>query len=352
MIAGERDRARPLFDVQAERARGLGDERVLADVLGMLANLECRAGNAELARRRADAAVEMVRSIQEPVSLAFVLYWSGRVRALLGLVEEAHADIEEAIEASERLGHKLFRICCVDVLGYLSLATGRLDAAQDHLESVLDGVREVRWREPAALDAFQHLAEVYVLRGDLDRAEAVLEDLATRLSPASGVRPRAGALRVRGLIAAARGDADAAVSLLEESLVLQARLPEPHESGRTLLHLGSLLRRANRRRAARDRLEEAVRVLDGCGARVWAERARSELGRIGGRPVRTGALTPTEQQIADLVAAGRSNHEVARALSLSPKTVEWNLSKIYRKLHVRSRSELGAKLRKRRAEAV
>jgi DNA-binding CsgD family transcriptional regulator len=301
--------------------------------------------------RLADAAVVLARRLQEPASLAFVLYWSGRVRALLGLVDDAHADIDEAIDASERVGHKLFRICCVDVLGYLGLATGRLDVAQDHLEAVLEGLREVDWREPAPLDVFQHLAEVYVLRGDLLAAEAVLDDLESRISPAGGVRMRAVALRVRGLLAAARGDVDGAVSLLEGSLALQARLPEPHESGRTRLHLGSVLRRANRKRAARDTLEEAVRVLDACGARVWVERARSELERIGGRPVRTGALTPTERQIADLVAAGRTNHEVARALSLSPKTVEWNLSKIYRKLGVRSRSELGAKLRKR-AQAI
>ena len=150
-------------------------------------------------------------------------------------------------------------------------------------------------------------------------------------------------------MAAARGDVECGISLLDKSLAIQARLPEPHESGRTLLALGSLLRQANRKRAARDMLEEALRTLDGCGASLWGERARAELARIGGRPLRAGALTPTEQQIADLVVAGGSNQEVARSLSLSSKTVEWNLSKIYRKLHVRSRGELTAKLNARRS---
>jgi len=153
---------------------------------------------------------------------------------------------------------------------------------------------------------------------------------------------------VRGLVAAQRGDPERAEELLRESLRVQARRPEPHESGRTLLHLGTVLRRANRKRDAHETLTEAVRTLDSCGSRVWADRARSDLERISGRALRSGALTGTESQIAALVAAGRSNHEVARALSLSPKTVEWNLSKIYRKAGVRSR-ELAAKLARRRA---
>jgi DNA-binding CsgD family transcriptional regulator len=81
------------------------------------------------------------------------------------------------------------------------------------------------------------------------------------------------------------------------------------------------------------------------GAALWADRARRELARIGGRRSSGAALTGTEQQIADLVASGKSNAEVAQTLSISVKTVEWNLSKIYRKLHVASRTELAAKLR-------
>jgi DNA-binding CsgD family transcriptional regulator len=80
------------------------------------------------------------------------------------------------------------------------------------------------------------------------------------------------------------------------------------------------------------------------GAVLWAERARSERSRIGGRAASNGALTETERQIASLVATGRSNADVARALSITPKTVEWNLSKVYRKLRVSSRTELAAKL--------
>ena len=83
-------------------------------------------------------------------------------------------------------------------------------------------------------------------------------------------------------------------------------------------------------------------VFEELGASIWAERARREVARIGGRAAVRPGLSATEAAIADLVSAGRSNHEVAAALHLSPKTVEWNLSKIYRKLGVRSRAELAA----------
>jgi DNA-binding CsgD family transcriptional regulator len=96
---------------------------------------------------------------------------------------------------------------------------------------------------------------------------------------------------------------------------------------------------------AREALERALAIFERLGARLDVERTRAERARIGGRSTAAGGLTATEQRIAELVAAGRSNAEVAKELVVSPRTVEWNLSKIYRKLRVRSRAELTAKLR-------
>jgi DNA-binding CsgD family transcriptional regulator len=73
---------------------------------------------------------------------------------------------------------------------------------------------------------------------------------------------------------------------------------------------------------------------------LWVDRTRSELGRIGGRAPSSVELTPTEERVARLVADGKSNREVAKALFLTVRTVEWNLGRIYRKLGVRSRTEL------------
>jgi ATP/maltotriose-dependent transcriptional regulator MalT len=346
IAAGEFERARSLIDKDLSIARDFGDDRVVSELLAALAYLEARVGHASRAQTLAEEAVELARQLQEPGVLGFALYRRARVQALLGRPEGARTDAEEVITA---VGWGLWRMLAADVLGYVALTLGQLDTAADHFEHVLDRLHEWGWRDPSLVDAHHLLAEVYALRGELQRAEGVLDELETMARPLDRTRSLAGALRVRGLIAAALGDAERAEELLRESLRVQARRSEPHESGRTLLHLGSVLRRANRKRAARAALENAVRTLDGCGSRALADLARSELARVGGRPPQTGSMTPTEEQIAGLVAAGKSNHEVAKALSLSPKTVEWNLSKIYRKLGVRSRTELAVKLARRQA---
>ena len=118
----------------------------------------------------------------------------------------------------------------------------------------------------------------------------------------------------------------------------------PFEHGRSLLALGTVRRRLQQKLAARETLEEARLLLDRLGARIWTARAEAELRRIGGRRNPAGsALSETESQIAALVSNGHTNSEVAVALQISRKTVEWNLSKIYRKLDVRSRTELAAR---------
>jgi DNA-binding CsgD family transcriptional regulator len=106
--------------------------------------------------------------------------------------------------------------------------------------------------------------------------------------------------------------------------------------------LGTLNRRTRRKAAARAALQEALDDLEAMGARLWAERARAELARIGGRAP-AGGLTPTEERVAELVAEGRSNKEVADALFVSVRTVEANLTRIYAKLGIRSRAELASR---------
>ena len=105
---------------------------------------------------------------------------------------------------------------------------------------------------------------------------------------------------------------------------------------------GAVERRAKRKREARDTLTKALEVFDGLGAALWADKARAELARIGGRAASSLDLTPTEARVAELVAAGGTNREVADALFVSVHTVEANLKRIYRKLGIRSRTELAS----------
>ena len=154
----------------------------------------------------------------------------------------------------------------------------------------------------------------------------------------------AACLRCRGLLAAARGDPDGAFAVYTDAIDAYESVPTPFERGRTYLALGRLQRRLKRRHAAHDSLGSALAIFETLGARLWVRQSLNELAQLGGRRTQDGNLTTTESRIAMLVAQGSTNRQVADALFLSPKTVEWNLSKIYRKLHVRSRTELAAKL--------
>jgi DNA-binding CsgD family transcriptional regulator len=231
------------------------------------------------------------------------------------------------------------------VLAFLALAEGAFEEAL----AALEGMRERRARigigEPGIFPFDADEIEALVGAGRIDEAEALADELEARGGQLERARLLATGARCRGLVLAARGDLQAAAAALEQALDEHTRLPVPLEHGRTLLALGTVQRRTNQKRAARESLEQALAIFTEIGARLWVEKARVEMGRIGGRAVpREGELTATERAIADLVAAGRTNHEVAAALSLSPRTVQWNLSKIYRKVGVRSRTELAAAL--------
>jgi len=151
-------------------------------------------------------------------------------------------------------------------------------------------------------------------------------------------------VRCRALLLASQGDVGRAELILAEAIGLHELVVQPLERARTLVALGVVRRRSRQRRAARTALEEAVGAFDTLGASAWAERARAELRRFGGRAPAGDRLTPSEQRVAELVAAGRTNREIASELFISVRTVEWNLAKIFRKLGVRSRTELAALL--------
>jgi DNA-binding CsgD family transcriptional regulator len=153
--------------------------------------------------------------------------------------------------------------------------------------------------------------------------------------------------RSRALLAAAHGDLAAATNHANRSLEHHERLGQPFELGRTLLVAGSIARRAKRQAEARRLLGQATEIFDGLGARVFAARARTELARVQGRARSGPNLTETERQVADLVAAGLTNREVADRLFVSVRTVEANLSRTYAKLGVRSRTELAGRLTRR-----
>jgi DNA-binding CsgD family transcriptional regulator len=172
---------------------------------------------------------------------------------------------------------------------------------------------------------------------DAEPLVSVLERNGTRLDRAWMLAVGA---RCRAMLLAAHGEIEAAYRAAQAAMIHHDRLPMPFERARTQLLVGQLQRRQRKREAGSATLREALATFEDLGTPLWAERARAELKRASG--IRTRAeLTASEQRVAELAATGITTREMAAALFISPKTVEANLSRIYRKLNIRSRAELG-----------
>jgi DNA-binding NarL/FixJ family response regulator len=113
---------------------------------------------------------------------------------------------------------------------------------------------------------------------------------------------------------------------------------------------GMIQRRLKQRAAALGSFDQAIAIFDSLGASIWADRARAEHGQASGRRVSSWELTSAEDRVARLVTAGRTNSQIAAALFVSLKTVEVNLTRIYRKLGIRSRTELAVWMERRDAD--
>ena len=151
--------------------------------------------------------------------------------------------------------------------------------------------------------------------------------------------------RGRSLLAAADGDVASAAAAAGDALRHAEALRMPFELARIALLAGRLDRRRKARRSASVNLERARSGFAGLGAVGWVEIADAELARLGRRARSTDALTETEDAVARLAARGLTNREVGDAAFLTPKSVEGVLARVYGKLGIRSRAELGAWLK-------
>ena len=348
--SGQLARARSLYRTLRDRLVEHGEESNTPLLSGHMAWLECWRGDFAAAVAIADEGLESGLDVGSESMQAFVRCIRGSARAHQGDVDAARAELGEAVATLRRTGFLMGLFLGRAFLGFLELSLGDHAAAHRVLNGVV-GPFETEIPEPFLARFLPDEIEALVALGELDRAEALL----ATFERAARDRDRAWALaasaRCGALVAAARGDLPAAAQALERALAEHARAELPFELGRTLIVVGQVRRRTGERRAARGALERARDLFEELGARLWAERAAAELRRV---PIRRGAadeLTPTEERIAELAAAGRTSREVAQALFVSPRTVEANLTRIYRKLGVGSRAELGASMAARRAGA-
>jgi DNA-binding CsgD family transcriptional regulator len=257
-----------------------------------------------------------------------------------------------AITRAEECGDGWDRLEALRARGMAALLDQDPAAAATDLRSVYEHTEREGVREPGAFPVAPELVEALVELGAIDEAAAVTETLHRRAEAQEHPWGRATARRCRALLrltADPYAGADAAAqSQAAEEL---AAMGFAFDQARCLLSLGRSQRRAKQWGAARRSLEAAAAGFDRLASGGWARRARDELARVGGRaPDAPGALTVTEQRVVELAAAGMSNKEIARTLSIAVHTAEVHLSRAYAKLGVRSRTQLAARRAPQQAE--
>ena len=337
-MAYENECARDLLSSVRALGPGTDDER-LAEALGQLGRVEWAAGNWAHAAELTEEAAQLAGQLGAEHLEQEIIGMQAVVAASRGDVDAARTHGQRSLRLQELTGHPGAHI---HGLALLELSLENYEAAHALVLPALvrmarSEVRFPTMKTPIAIEALAHLGRSIEASNRLAR----FEDEARGADRAWAL---ASVQHCRGLLAAADDDLQEAEALLAAAADRSRELGLPFEHGRSLLALGTVRRRLQQKLAARETLEEARLVLDRLGARIWTARAEAELRRIGGRRNPAGsALSETEAQIAALVSSGHTNSEVAVALQISRKTVEWNLSKIYRKVGVRSRTELAAR---------
>lgn len=290
----------------------------------------------------AEDAMERAQLLGGDLPMSVALMLRALVAAYAGHQDEARRNATEALAICQRCDSpRLVAVWPIATLGFLEVSLGNYQAAIAALEPALGGILAA----PQATEIFvagfvPDAAEALIGLGRFDDAEPlvdVIESNGRRLD-----RPwmLAVGARCRAMLLAGKGDLNAATAAAELAMTEHDRLPMPFERARTQLLLGQLQRRQRRREVAAQYLRPALAVFDELDTPLWSARARAllALADVGPGPARL--LTAAERRVAELAASGITTREVAGALFISPKTVEVHLTRIYRKLGVRTRAEL------------
>jgi DNA-binding CsgD family transcriptional regulator len=337
--SGSTDAARVRLE-QEHREWQERDELFDAQVVWELSWLELWAGRWERAAAHAARARDIglqygVEKNQDYIPSAWVAVHRGQLELARQEAERGLKLCEEQIGFSPPLLQA--------VPGLVALWSGDAAAGADCLEKADRQAQILGWGSPDARPWTADYAEALLELGRVDEAVRVIDRWEADATRLGRDRVLAHVTRCRGLVAAARGTVDEATSLFEQAVARHDEVGDVFGGARALLALGMTLRRARQKRGARDAIGAALAGFEDLGAATWVERARDELGRFGGR-TREEGLTAAERRVAVLVAAGRTNREVAAQLFLGERTVAGHLTRIYTKLGVRSRTELARRL--------
>jgi DNA-binding CsgD family transcriptional regulator/DNA polymerase III delta prime subunit len=339
--AGNFDEARRRIERLVDRAAERGDWHSLPRLLSSQAGIDARTGDLDRAERVLQDAATGVLQTGEGAwmdNLNVLAHWIAVVR---GDVDRARV-IEERtrvrLAANPLLAQERWSIA----LGTAELEFARGDTSRAYAEltPLLETIATVSLKSAFVCEVVVLAIDVLVALGRSSEAATLAEGHLDRLRASAVAWIAAEADRAAAALMAATGDTGSAMSRSDRGLALARSAGMPFVLARALLTAGEIRRRGRQKARARDALTEAVEVFDRLGARIWAERARSELARVATRREPGAPLTATERGVADLVAAGRTNKEIADALFMSVHTVEAHLTRLFRTLGIQSRTEL------------
>jgi DNA-binding CsgD family transcriptional regulator len=317
----------------AARARASGALSIVAQILPRLATAEVWAGRWPSAAANAREGLQLAREIGQHDLVAQQLVILTVIAGLRGSEDECRSLAAESRELASARGLGIVAEAANWGLTALELGLGRSEEAFRRAREI-STTMVVFW---AGLDRI----EAAIRSGERDTARAWL-DVFELWSESSGTAwSRAVVLHCRALLA----EESEAGPLFLASLDAHAEAARPYEHARTALAYGEFLRRSRHRVDAREHLLAALDGFEGLGAKLWAEKARVEL-RASGQTARKrdpstrAELTEQELQIARFVSEGLTNREVAAQLFLSPRTIDFHLRNVYRKLGIKSRTAL------------
>jgi DNA-binding NarL/FixJ family response regulator len=346
--AGECEAARPALQRAAQLTLSRDEEWDRMAVMLMLSPLEWEIGNQDLAKQHREAAGEAMGELDEGHLLLAGL--DARYALEEGNITAARELLDRGLGLAERVGANWHATRFTRLLAAVDLMSDQPEAAHARLKAQREWLKSVGFGPGGqiAIPMWSLDVEALIALGRLEEAEDVLTELRARAEACSSDSMQAIALRCEGLLSAASGDPDAAIAAMDRAVAAHLRQPRPYEHGRTLLEKGSIERRARRKAAAKQTLEQALSILEPLRAQILVSRTRDELSRIGIRRAKaTDGLTPAQARVAELATAGSTNAEIARQLHMSLRTVEAHLSRVYREHGVTSRAQLAAALARR-----
>ncbi len=336
---GKLDQARNKMSEVRQYCIERGAENDMMAVAGYGTLIEMWRGNYAEATLLAEETME--RALQVGGSCAIALTVRAAVSAYTGREAEARTDAHRAIEVAEQCGSHRLAEWPMMTLGFLDVSHGNYAEALAVMQPLVDGHDSIPGSEIMDAAFIPDAVEAMVGLGRLADAEPLIKKLETNGRMLDRAWMLAVSARCRAMLTAAEGDVEAAEAVARQALTEHSRLQMPFERARTQLLIAQLLRRQRKREAAVATMNEALDAFNALGTPLWVERTRAELARITAAPDRDQPLTPTERRVAELAVSGMTNRDVAAALFVSPKTVEAHLARIYRKLDIRTRAELG-----------